>query len=446
MKTGGNDLDLSVVIPVYNAERYIERCIGSILLQKMDSMEIICINDGSSDNSLNILQGYEKKFSNFRVYTQNNSYAGAARNKGLLQAKGKYIHFMDADDYLFPDSYRKVFELAEKFEADYIKTRNQAFDIDTKKPLKNHFYSLDTIDEKLFEKKLRLQDAPEEFLGITYTPWSGWYRRKFLLEKGIWFNRLICVNDRSFYIQALAAAETVALGNIYMVYHQVNGANSLVGIRDKNFSCHFQSWEIIYEAVKYMAPDLRKKIMGAELEDMAYWFSRLNEESKKENHKKLRALFNELSLENEIDESFLASQLIKDLYLAAVRPKLQLIQEWNKEVISKIRKENKEVIVYGAGWVGRKMMKYLMAQNVRVSHVAVSKPKDNPEEILGKRVKGIGEIMQEPDVDERNFIIIVAVSERYQLTIFEILRRYFHGQIYYVSGRLAESLAAREAI
>lgn len=106
------DFVISVIVPVYNAERYIKTCLDSLINQTYKNLEIICIDDGSSDHSLEILRYYEKSDERVKVYTQKNAGPSEARNKGLDHAKGKYVSFVDADDYLELNSYEILAECA----------------------------------------------------------------------------------------------------------------------------------------------------------------------------------------------------------------------------------------------------------------------------------------------------------------------------------------------
>ncbi len=99
---------VSVIIPVYNTEKYLQECLNSLRRQRLKNIEIICIDDGSTDSSLTILKKYAAKDSRVTVLCQPNLRAGAARNAGLAVARGKYIHFMDSDDTLQPDFYEKM--------------------------------------------------------------------------------------------------------------------------------------------------------------------------------------------------------------------------------------------------------------------------------------------------------------------------------------------------
>ena len=101
---------ISVIIPVYNCEKYLKRCIESIINQSYDELEIIIIDDGSTDKSLEISNQYKKDYSNIRVYHQKNLGVSQARNKGIKFARGKYISFIDADDWIHSNFYEKIIQ------------------------------------------------------------------------------------------------------------------------------------------------------------------------------------------------------------------------------------------------------------------------------------------------------------------------------------------------
>ena len=115
-------MKLSIIIPLYNSEKYIQGCLGSLLKQKLkqNEFEIIIINDGSTDHSLDIVKKFEDKYSNIFVFTKKNGGVGSARNKGISLAKGKYIYFIDPDDYLASDVLKTIIDCAEKKELDVL--------------------------------------------------------------------------------------------------------------------------------------------------------------------------------------------------------------------------------------------------------------------------------------------------------------------------------------
>ena len=111
---------ISVIIPVYNMEKYLRKCLDSVITQTYTNLEIICVDDGSTDNSLDILRFYEKKDERIKVFTQKNLGASAARNKALDVATGKYISFVDSDDFLQWNAYEILIEVAEDNDLDLI--------------------------------------------------------------------------------------------------------------------------------------------------------------------------------------------------------------------------------------------------------------------------------------------------------------------------------------
>lgn len=113
-----NQIKVSIIIPVYNAEKYLSHCLDSLVNQTLKEIEIICINDGSKDNSLNILEEYQKKDLRIKIIDQKNQGVSAARNNGITQAKGEYIGFVDSDDWVDLDFYEKLYFAAKKFDSD----------------------------------------------------------------------------------------------------------------------------------------------------------------------------------------------------------------------------------------------------------------------------------------------------------------------------------------
>ena len=109
---------VSVIIPVYNAEKYLRECLDSVVHQTLRDIEIICVDDGSTDNSPAILQEYAHQDKRFVILTQSHSGAGAARNWGLHWARGKYLSIIDADDMFKPEFLQRLYQRAEETNAD----------------------------------------------------------------------------------------------------------------------------------------------------------------------------------------------------------------------------------------------------------------------------------------------------------------------------------------
>lgn len=113
-------IKISIIIPVYNAEKYLPACLDSVLQQTLQEIEIICVNDGSKDNSLSILQQYQSIDSRIVLIDQHNQGVSMARNKGLEIARGEFVGFVDADDTIKPDMYQTLYLAAVKFDVDVV--------------------------------------------------------------------------------------------------------------------------------------------------------------------------------------------------------------------------------------------------------------------------------------------------------------------------------------
>ncbi len=111
---------ISVIIPVYNVEKYLEECLNSVINQEFKNIEILCINDGSTDNSLSILEEFRNKDNRIKVFSQTNKGISAARNLGLDNAKGDYIYFLDSDDYISPDYLKNMYDKIVETNADLV--------------------------------------------------------------------------------------------------------------------------------------------------------------------------------------------------------------------------------------------------------------------------------------------------------------------------------------
>ena len=193
------EIKLSVVIPVYNAEPFLSECLDSVLNQSLREIEVVCVDDGSADGSLKILENYAENDSRVLVFTQPNSGAGMARNKGLELAAGEYVLFLDGDDNLLDDSLEKLWNEAHRLRLDVLRCR--ALDYDNQSGTISHgvHNDLRRVPRFLFHVPLHFPTAAWLFPKVNAAPWGGICRRDFLLKNDIRFNDLVCVNDRSFF-------------------------------------------------------------------------------------------------------------------------------------------------------------------------------------------------------------------------------------------------------
>lgn len=239
---------ISVVIINFNNNKYLRLCLNNICQQLYKYLEIICIDDGSTDDSLKILQQYAQKDSRIKILTQQNQGAAAARNLGLSVAKGKYVIFLDSDDYFEPDLIKASVEQVEKFKADMVIFKAEAFDDVTDKtsPLNDRISSLKEYQHKAFCYK----DMPEDIFNSFLTaPWNKLYRKSFLDKHGFQFQKVKRTNDLLFTSQTLVTAERIVLLDKVLLHYRV-GQNK--NLQSGNSKTPLDFYKALYELKKYL--------------------------------------------------------------------------------------------------------------------------------------------------------------------------------------------------
>jgi glycosyltransferase involved in cell wall biosynthesis len=204
---------VSIVIPVYNVEKYLRECLDSVINQTLRDIEIICINDGSTDNSADILAEYQNRENRLKVISQENGGQSKARNAGLEVATGEYIYFLDSDDYIKTNSLEKLYTIAKTnnldilyfdseviFENDNLK--NQFPEYLTAYDRKNEY--TDVLNGKDLFCKLVTNNA------YVVQPCLQFTKRKYLEEKNIQFLEGIIYEDNLYTFVSILQAERVA--------------------------------------------------------------------------------------------------------------------------------------------------------------------------------------------------------------------------------------------
>lgn len=266
-----NQPKVSVIIPVYNAEKYLRQCLDSVINQTLRDIEIICVDDGSADQSMDILQEYKNKDKRIKVIEQINQYAGMARNNGLKIATGRYVHFLDSDDWIESNMYQVMVNAIERENAEVCVCFHETFDNVTGETMLRAHH----LKRGKHISTTNFKDNPTYFLRNVVVPWNKIYLREFITSNNIQFDDLICSNDRSFYVQILLHAKTIAVLEEYLVHYRVNNNASLVGEkRLKNFECHFKSYEKIWDLVQKESIDVKRLILNVSLDDFFAFYKK----------------------------------------------------------------------------------------------------------------------------------------------------------------------------
>lgn len=231
---------ISVIIPCYNVEQFVAQCLDSIVNQTLCDIEIICIDDGSTDHTLEILKRYEGSDNRITVISQENSGAGAARNNGLRLAKGKYLSFLDADDFFEPNMLEEAYLSAEEYQADFVVFNSNQYHMDrdafVATPL---VIAVDQIPEQM-------PFSYQELTGNVFRTFVGWawdklFRKDFVLKHGLWFQEQRTTNDMLFVFSALVVADRIAVVDKVLVHRRRGNGESLSVTREKSWHCFYDA-------------------------------------------------------------------------------------------------------------------------------------------------------------------------------------------------------------
>ena len=278
---------VSIVVPIYNVERYLRQCLDSIVNQTLKDIEIILVNDGSKDSSPDIIMEYASKDARVKVINKENSGYGASMNRGFDMASGEYIGIVESDDYCEPDMFEKLYSCAKENNLDVCKSsfyyyfskenKNIEFLID-KQFLKKRIFC-PTTDFKSLREQI-------EFFNIKPTIWSAIYKKDFIRENNIRFNETpgASFQDTSFNFKVWALAKRVKLMKECFLHYRQDNENSSMNSANKVYCVCDEYHEM--ERFLNERPKLKGRldIVKNALKYNTYiWnYERLNEEKAKE--------------------------------------------------------------------------------------------------------------------------------------------------------------------
>ncbi len=213
---------ISVIIPVYEVERYLRRCLDSVIAQTFTDWEAICVDDGSMDDSGKILDEYAARDKRFRVIHKENAGVSAARNDGIKLARGEFVHFMDSDDFIDPDYYEKMIDALVRAGADAA-VSGFVTNVKYTKGLRYRRTRVVRNTFKIFKRTNALSDG--------YV-WRYVFSKKFLSDCGISFPvGMLTMEDMNFLLQILVRMRVLVVVPD-VLYHYMFNDLSLLNTRD----------------------------------------------------------------------------------------------------------------------------------------------------------------------------------------------------------------------
>lgn len=258
---------VSVIVPVYNGEEFIERCLDSVLAQSMQDFELIVVNDGSTDDSLSILNRYAAAHESVRVLDQENAGQGAARNRALGEARGEFILFVDADDFIERVTLQVTTERAVEDSSDLVHFDWKLYTPNVGRPGDFHYYNADPF----WHKRMLVGPECDELLRVqNFYSVTKLYRRSFLERHEIRFEEGRIYEDNPFVLQAVNRAQTASLVHspLYTIDPRPDSSTRSHTDSDKHVRDHLYAVRRTFElldrrnprAVAYLAAYHVKKI------------------------------------------------------------------------------------------------------------------------------------------------------------------------------------------
>lgn len=226
----GMGIAVSVIVPICNVERYLQQCLASLAKQRLKDIEVICLDDGSTDGSGVLLDRLAPSLGNAIVVHKPNSGYGATMNQGIDMARGEYVGILESDDFVSPAMYRDCYRVAKRHGLDMVRTNYSEFCAGRLKRIGNYSgYPYHRVFDPV---------AYPEILGTTPSIWAGLYRRAMLEEQGIRFVESpgASFQDTGFSYKTWIAARRVMLLRPGYVRYRVDNADSSVKSQSKVFA------------------------------------------------------------------------------------------------------------------------------------------------------------------------------------------------------------------
>ena len=272
---GQESVKVSVIIPVYNCERYLRQCLDSVLRQTLREIEVICVDDGSTDGSLELLQSYARQDTRLTVLQQEHAFAGTARNLGKSRARGKYLVFWDADDFFRPDALEKLYRQCEKDSADVCICGARQYHEETGTSYASDAYM--RRDDLPLSMPFNRESWPEHILNISnVAPWNKMFRRAFVEKQGLDFQGIRNGNDIYFVVNAICLAKRVTVVPKALVTYRVNASGGLTASTDKLPLSGIRAWCDAAENLRKLDAFPERSFANKALDSVIYILHNMN--------------------------------------------------------------------------------------------------------------------------------------------------------------------------
>ncbi len=297
-----SEIKISIIVPVYNVEKYLKKSLDSILDQTLTDIEIICVNDGSTDKSVKILEQYEKKDSRIVVLHKENGGLSSARNAGMKIAKGEYLAFVDSDDWVDKTMFEKMYNNAKYHGSQLVFCAVHLYDDNTRKCLYNDpYFTLESFKPELENRVFNHFDTIDFLMDVSVMAWNKIYLREFIQDNHLEFPDGLIFEDGPFFFQSFFKMDKVTFVNEFLYYYRINRPNSIVKKGGKNYIDIFDVVTIMWNELKKQPyfNQVKCAFIKKKFDDISYRFKFIDKRYKELYYSKFRDFepFKELSEE-----------------------------------------------------------------------------------------------------------------------------------------------------
>lgn len=425
-------IPVSILVPVYNVEFYLEKCLNSIISQSLKNIEIICINDGSTDNSLNILKSYAEKDKRIRIIDKKNTGYGHSLNVGLDAARGEYIGIIESDDFIDPNMFETLYNIAIKQDVEVV--------------ISNFMRHVDGIDFhgadilKGFNEKYITDKDTLTLLTNVGNLWMNIYKRVFLNKNGIRFNETpgAAYQDTSFLFQIWASLKRGYYINKSFVHYRLDNVDSSTKSGGRLFCIcdEYKKIENFLNEHKEAGDKLKFSVEFFKFNAYMWNFARPNLDwnSKIKFLDRVSIEFDELGKKGLLQEKYWSPQSWNNLQLLLKNPNqyiyLNYMAEQKKlfmrEGIKNKLRQFSYITVYGMDGTSQQIVIMLRLSGIFVSSFAVNSLENLPNSFMNIPVKEIKNLKSKK---KYSLIIVPILSEQRKAIIRELCSMGFENLI-----------------
>ena len=418
-------IKVSILIPIYNVEKYLRQCLDSVVNQTLKEIEIICINDGSTDRSLEIINEYANQDDRIKVIDKKNSGYGHSMNCGLEIAQGEYIGIVESDDYAELKMFEVLYNKAKSFNAEIVESNHYRY-------INGHSFFIEALNGETYEKIFSPRRENHKFFNHQIAIWSAIYRRDLLLKNDIHFTETpgASYQDVSFSFKAFTCAEKLFLLKDAFIHYRMDNPNASMQSKEKVYAIFNEFDEIdkfLLEHKEFQNPMRYIFEASIKFQRAEFHYNRIDERFKLEFFDRLIKEFQRDEVAGYLDKNFwkidkwnlLQEMIHSDFEKVFYKyyEKAQKFQLAAKGFLESLKTFD-NIYIYGAGYKSAYTLTRAFQWKFSIKGFLVTSLKNNPQMIAKIPVK----TLKESNVDKNHDAILISIKDENQYEIFYKLK------------------------